>query len=202
MYSLGRAVLQFKRWFITYLFDRFSSEDINRFGQHTIGSYRAGGRAAQSVLKKVLDRGSFSRQEVFDAYNDLTEAEQEEFKTLLRGAGLSMITLLLASMFMSDDDDDSKKVGKFLYSIYGDMTVVTDFDRHINYTITPVAWNTQQNTIRFIKDVVNAETSKSDTKYLQKGDYRAKSSLLKIIPFKYPISELVEYENKMETERN
>ena len=202
MYSLGRAVLQFKRWFITYLFDRFGAEDINRFGQHTIGSYRAGGRAAQSMLKMVLDRGTFSRQEVFDAYNDLTEAEQEEFKTLLRGAGISMITLLLASMYMSEDDDDNKKIGKFLYSLYGDMTVVTDLDRHINYTITPVAWNTQQNTVRFIKDVVSGEKAKSETKYLQKGDYRAKSSLLKIIPFKYPISQLVEYENRIETETN
>ena len=82
------------------------------------------------------------------------------------------------------------------------MTVVTDLDWHINYTITPVAWNTQQNTVRFIKDVVSGEKAKSETKYLQKGDYRAKSSLLKIIPFKYPISQLVEYENRIETETN
>ena len=113
-----------------------------------------------------------------------------------------MITLLLATSLMKDDDDDNKAIGKFLYGAYGDMTVVTDYKRHINYTLTPAAWSTQQNTVRFIKDVVSAERATKESRYLQKGDYRAKSSLLKIIPFKYPISQLVEYENRMETETN
>ena len=202
LYSLGRAVLQFKRWFVTYLFDRFSAEEINRFGQHTIGSYTAGSVAAKKVFNMIIDRGKFGRQEVLDSYNDLSEVEKEELKVLLRGAGISMITLLLATSFMKDDDDDNKAIGKFLYGAYGDMTVVTDYKRHINYTLTPAAWSTQQNTVRFIKDVVSAERATKESRYLQKGDYRAKSSLLKIIPFKYPISQLVEYENRMETETN
>ena len=40
MYSYGRALLQFKKWFITLFQDRFKAEDIDRFGNVNIGSYR------------------------------------------------------------------------------------------------------------------------------------------------------------------
>ena len=202
MYSLGVAATQFKRWFITYVFDRFQQEDINRFGQHTIGSYRAGGRAAYKVYKMFINNGKFTKEELKKAYDSLSDAEQKEVAVLLRGAGISMITMLLASMFLQDDDEESQRVGKFLYGAMKDMTVVTDLDRHLNYTLTPASWSTQQNTVRFIGDVVSGEQAKRKSRYLQSGDYKAKSSLLKITPFKYPVSKLVEYENTMQTETN
>ena len=105
-------------------------------------------------------------------------------------------------MFLQDDDEESQRVGKFLYGAMKDMTVVTDLDRHLNYTLTPASWSTQQNTVRFIGDVVSGEQAKRKSRYLQSGDYKAKSSLLKITPFKYPVSKLVEYENTMQTETN
>ncbi len=202
MYSLGVAATQFKRWFITYVFDRFQEEDINRFGQHTIGSYRAGGRAAYKVYKMFINNGKFTKEELKKAYDSLSDAEQQEVAVLLRGAGISMITMLLASMFLQDDDEDSQMIGKFLYNAHGDMMVVTDLDRHLNYTLTPASWSTQQNTVRFLSDVVSGEKAKRRSRYLDTGDYKAKSSLLKITPFKYPVSQLVEYENRMETETN
>jgi hypothetical protein len=202
MYSLGVAATQFKRWFITYVFDRFQEEDINRFGQHTIGSYRAGGKAAYKVYQMFINNGKFTKEELKKAYDNLSEAEKQEVAVLLRGAGISMITMLLASMFLQDDDEDSQMIGKFLYNAHGDMMVVTDLDRHLNYTLTPASWSTQQNTVRFISDVVSGEKAKRRSRYLDTGDYKAKSSLLKITPFKYPVSQLVEYENRMETETN
>ena len=202
MYSLGVAATQFKRWFITYVFDRFQEEDINRFGQHTIGSYRAGGKAAYKVYQMFINNGKFTKEELKKAYDSLSDAEQQEVAVLLRGAGISMITMLLASMFLQDDDEDSQMIGKFLYNAHGDMMVVTDLDRHLNYTLTPASWSTQQNTVRFISDVVSGEKAKRRSRYLDTGDYKAKSSLLKITPFKYPVSQLVEYENRMETETN
>ena len=202
MYSLGVAATQFKRWFITYVFDRFQEEDVNRFGQHTIGSYRAGGRAAYKVYQMFINNGKFTKEELKKAYDSLSDAEQQEVAVLLRGAGISMITMLLASMFLQDDDEDSQMIGKFLYNAHGDMMVVTDLDRHLDYTLTPASWSTQQNTVRFIKDVVSGEKAKRRSRYLDTGDYKAKSSLLKITPFKYPVSQLVEYENTMETETN
>jgi hypothetical protein len=202
MYSLGVAATQFKRWFITYVFDRFQAEDVNRFGQHTIGSYRAGGRAAYKVYKMLINNGKFTKEELKKAYNSLSEAEQQEVKVLLRGAGISMITMLLASMFLQDDDEDNQMIGKFLYGAHSDMMVVTDLDRHLDYTLIPASWSTQQNTARFISDLASGEKAKRKGRYLQAGEYRAKSSLLKITPFKYPTSKLFEYENTMQTETN
>ena len=50
MYSWGRAMLQFTRWFPTLVNERFGPETINRFGEAEIGSYTAAAQIGRDLI--------------------------------------------------------------------------------------------------------------------------------------------------------
>jgi len=174
MYSLGIAAQQFKRWFITLAYNRLKQEDINRFGEYEIGSYRAGydfvnrmftGEAKLSDMKKEFD--------------SLPEHRQDAIRSLLRGIGLTAILLLIGAQ-----SDDEEIYSKSIQKLSNDALIFTDVNRFVNYTIPPASISTGRNALQFSKELVTFERYQRDSKFGDRGELKARGTARKILPFK------------------
>ena len=76
MYSYGRALLQFKKWFITTLRDRFKAEDIDRFGNVNIGSYRSSSEFVVNLFRKYF-AGEMTKKNIIDIFNESSKVRQQ-----------------------------------------------------------------------------------------------------------------------------
>ena len=85
-YSMGRAMMQFSRFVPTMIADRFKSEDVDKYGEKTIGSLNA----VSIPIRQVIS-GDMSAKEAISWYSKQDKVIQERFKAGLRGMG--MITL-------------------------------------------------------------------------------------------------------------
>jgi len=182
MYSLGVAAQQFKRWFITLAYNRLKQEDINRFGEKEIGSYRAG----YDFVKKMFD-GEVDMMKLKQEFEALPEFRQDAIHALLRGFGLTAMLLLLGSL--SDDDDiysDS------LRKLSNDALIFTDTKRFVNYTIPPASISTGRNALQFSKELITLERYQRDSKFGARSDLKAKGTARKILPFKAITEPLLE----------
>tara|TARA_R100001230_G_C5506906_1_gene48873 strand:- start:1 stop:552 length:552 start_codon:yes stop_codon:yes gene_type:complete len=182
MYSLGLAGQQFKRWFITLAYNRLKQEDINRFGEKEIGSYRAG----YDFVKKMFD-GEVSLSKLKEEFEALPEFRQDAIRALLRGFGLTAMLLLLGGL--SDDDEIySDSIRK----LSNDALIFTDTKRFVNYTIPPASISTGRNALQFGKELVTLERYQRDGKFGDRDDLKARGTLRKILPFKAITEPLLE----------
>ena len=132
MYSWGRMMMQFSRWIPTNLYDKFAQEDINRFGDYYIGSYR---EVFKHIQKLVDGRWSVAN---FTSYRkNLPDAERRRLDAGLMGFGLSSL-IIGANTFI-----DSKDMGK----IVGDEHIFADLER-MKQKLTPPAISMAQNFLR------------------------------------------------------
>ena len=182
MYSYGRAVLQFKKWFITILGDRFKAEDIDRFGEVNIGSYRAAGTFGNDIVRRYM-KGDISAKELVEIFNNTSERRQNEIKSVLRGLGLAVTLISLIAMLEDDDDPDEMTI-KYLKRLQHDIFAPTDIDRMIKYRILPSTLNTVQNVNQMIGEVARGDKMKRRSNYGEKGSAKAMNTLrTKILPF-------------------
>ena len=182
MYSLGVAAQQFKRWFITLAYNRLKQEDINRFGEKEIGSYRAAYNFVNDMFK-----GEKSLLNMKEEFNNLEEFEQNAIKAFLRGVGLTALLLMLGGL--SDDDEVySKSVQK----LSNDALIFTDTKRFVNYTLPPASISTGRNALQFSKELVTFERYQRDSKFGDRGDLKARGTARKILPFKAVTEPLLE----------
>lgn len=122
MYSWGRAMMQFSRWIPTSFYDKFAQEDINRYGQYYVGSYR---KVYKTVQKAVDGSWSYSN---FKAYRDSLEApERRRLDAGLAGFGLSALLLGANSAFNINAFD----------KLVSDENMFADFDKLQNRLIPP-----------------------------------------------------------------
>lgn len=123
MYSWGKMMMQFSRWIPTNFYDKFAQEDINRYGEYYIGSYR---KVYNTVQQAVDGRWSYKD---FSAYrNSLPVAERRRLDAGLMGFGLS--TVLIAGNSVLGIDAIDKAVA--------DENVFADPLR-LKYKLTPPA---------------------------------------------------------------
>jgi hypothetical protein len=182
MYSYGRALLQFKKWFITLVADRYSPEDINRFGEVNIGSYRAGSSFAMSIFRKFF-RGELTMEQVVKEYQSLSKSKKQEMENVVRGLGLTFLLLSLIAV-LDDDDDRNKPTVKYLKRLQNDVFSTVDVDRFLKYRIKPTSINTVQNTIQMIGEAARGEKIKRSGPYGERGTSKAiKKIKYDITPF-------------------
>ena len=176
MYSYGRALLQFKKWFVTLLKDRFSAEDIDRFGKVNIGSYRATGEFVRDLFRSYI-AGNTSKKELKAIWDNSNEARKAEIAAHLRGMGIG-ITLLSLIAIMEDDEDSDPNMIRTLKKFSNDVFVTTDYDRFFNYTLVPASYSTIKNATEMIGQSVRGDKIKRSGPYGEKGDSKAAKTLL------------------------
>ena len=184
MYSLGIAVQQYKRWFITLAYNRLKQEDINRFGEQEVGTYRA----AYDFVKGMFE-GKRPLSEFMKEFNALPEFKQRAIKVYLNGVGMTATLLLLGTAL---DDDEDEFLSKRIDKLSGDALIFTDTKRFVNYTIPPASLSTAKNTMQFVKEVATRERYKRDSKFGDAGDLKARGTARKILPFQTITQSLLE----------
>jgi hypothetical protein len=184
MYSLGIAVQQYKRWFITLAYNRLKQEDINRFGEQEVGTYRA----AYDFVKGMFE-GKRPLSEFMEEFNALPEFKQRAIKVYLNGVGMTATLLLLGTAL---DDDEDEFLSKRIDKLSGDALIFTDTKRFVNYTIPPASLSTAKNTMQFVKEVATRERYKRDSKFGDAGDLKARGTARKILPFQTITQPLLE----------
>jgi len=182
MYSYGRALLQFKKWFVTLIQDRFKAEDIDRFGEVNVGSYRAAGEFTVNLFKQFF-KGELTMESIVNAYNNSSEKRQKEMKAYINGLGIG-VTLLSLIAIMEDDDDTDQGTLRALKKLSNDVFVTTDLKRFVNYTMVPASLSTMKNTMRMMEESVRGDKIKRTGPYGEAGTSKAlKTAKYDISPY-------------------
>jgi len=182
MYSYGRALLQFKKWFITLWQDRFKAEDIDRFGNVNIGSYRASSEFITDLFRNYF-AGNITKKEIIDIYNKSSEERKKGMRAHIAGLGIG-VTLLSLIAIMEDDDESDTKTIRTLKKFSHDVFVTTDLRRFVNYTLVPASTSTLQNAAKFIGQASSGDKVQRTSAYAEKGSSLAKKTLLtEIAPY-------------------
>ena len=184
MYSYGKALLQFKKWFITLIQDRIKAEDINRFGEVNVGSYRASGEFVVGIFKKYF-AGEMTKKNIMDIFNESSEQRKKEIINHIRGIGIG-VTLLSLIAIMEDDDDPDQDTIRTLKKFSHDVFVTTDMNRFANYTLVPSSFSTLKNSTRVIGEAVRGDKVQRSGSYGESGTSEAMKTL------KYDIAPLSE----------
>ena len=182
MYSYGRALLQFKKWFVTLIQDRFKAEDIDRFGEVNVGSYRAAGEFTVNLFRQFF-KGEITMESIVNVYNNSSEKRQKEMKAYINGLGIG-VTLLSLIAIMEDDDDTDQGTLRALKKLSNDVFVTTDLKRFVNYTMVPASLSTMKNTMRMMEESVRGDKIKRTGPYGEAGTSKAaKTALYDIAPY-------------------
>jgi len=174
VYSLGVAAQQFKRWFITLAYNRLKQEDINRFGEYEIGSYRAG----YDFVMRMMN-GTSKLSEMRAEFEALPQHRKDAINALLRGFGMTAM-LLLMGMAADDDDFYADRIQK----LSNDALIFTDVNRFVNYTLPPASINTGKNVLQFSKELATLQRYERSGEFGKQGDLKAFSTARKITPAK------------------
>ena len=182
MYSYGRALLQFKKWFITLFQDRFRAEDIDRFGDVNIGSYRASSEYITDLFRKYF-AGGITKKEIIDIYNNSSDQRKREMRNHAAGIGIGVTLLSLIAM-MEDDDEPDTQTLRTLKKLSHDVFVTTDLRRFVNYTAVPSSYSTMKNANRMIYEAVRGDKVRRTGPYGEAGSSQAiKTMRYEVSPF-------------------
>ena len=182
MYSYGRALLQFKKWFVTLFKDRFRAEDIDRFGNVNIGSYRASSEFVVDLFRRYF-AGGITKQEIIDIYNKSSDQRKSEMRAHATGIGLGVTVLSLIAIMEDDDEPDNGTI-RTLKKFSNDIFVTTDTRRFVNYTIVPAAYGTAKNVTRMVGEAVSGEETQRKSELADRGSSKALKTLnYEILPY-------------------
>ena len=184
MYSYGRALLQFKKWFITLINDRFKAEDIDRFGEVNIGSYRASSEFVTDLFRKYF-AGELTKDKIKEIYNNSSEKRKQEMRNHVSGIGIGVTLLSLIAMMEDDDEPDTFAIRR-LKKLSHDVFITTDIRRFVNYTAVPSSYGTMKNAAKAIQESVSEDRVKRTGPYAKRGESQAGKT------FKYEISPFAE----------
>ena len=192
MYSYGRALLQFKKWFVTLFQDRFKAEDIDRFGNVNIGSYRASSEFVTDLFRRYF-AGDITKKEIIEMFNNASEARKTEMRAHATGIGIGVTLLSLIAMMDDDDEADSNTL-KNLKKLSHDIFVTTDARRFVNYTIMPASYGTSKNAVKAIGEAVSGEKTERKSEYAKKGESQAFKTLMnEVAPFAETRKQLINF---------
>ena len=88
-YSLLTNILQFKRWFPTFISDRWGGEKIDRFNRGQIGA----SRATFSFIRDIVKDGEVDVRKWRGRFENLPKGRQEAIARAYRGT-LGMVVVL------------------------------------------------------------------------------------------------------------
>ena len=160
--------------------ERFGKEDINRFGEKEVGSWRQFGNFGYNVVRRLAS-GQISLKTFKEEYNKMSKEQQSAVNVAFRGFGL---LLILAGIGLATDDDESatgKKTNKIAKRTLTDATI---FFRPSGYqfTMTPASFNIVQGSINTVDAFVTGRITQSSSRFREKGEYFWKGEARKLVP--------------------
>ena len=175
MYSYGRAILQFKKWFVTLLYDRLAPETMDRHGNVTVGSYRAAGAYVQEVFDKFI-KGELKTKDLLGIYRDSSDQRRQEIKNYINGVGLGVAVLSLIAILEDDDDDSNRVLLKNLKKLSSDIFVAVDPKRFVDYTAVPAVFGTMKNVSKMAGEAARGDKIKRTGPKGERGESKAMST--------------------------
>ena len=180
LYSLGNMVMQFKRWFPTFLADRFKKEDVNDLGDMTIGSITA----ARKFIDKMNKEGKLSKPKEFK--KELAKFEphvRDGVMRVLYGTnGIMVASLLFAiSKAGQDDDEPQDETSKFFEKLLGDMLLLGNVPKLTYMTNIPASDTVENLALALYHTAMQTEYQRK-AKYGDKGDAKAVAHFARLIP--------------------
>ena len=172
MYSWGRSLMQFKKWFVTLIADRFQKENINRFGEVEVGSYRAAGAYVNELFRK-FNKGELSLESIVKEYRDSSPKRQEEMRNYLRGVSLGLTLMALIAMSEGDDDEQYGTTVKYMKKLQADIFATTDVRRFLQYRVPPSSISTFNNTVDGFAQALRGDEIKRTGPYGKAGGSQA-----------------------------
>jgi len=183
LYALSNMTMQFKRWFPTFIRDRFGKEDIDDLGTMRMGSFPA----AADFLAKMKEEGKMWNIVAFkkelEAYGEEHgEHKKEAVMRLWRGThGIVIVAMLLGMAGMASDDEEEDPAAKFMEKLLGDMLLVVNIPK-LTYMTNIPAVNTFKNLGQAVYKVGVGSEYKRKSKYGDKGDKNFVSNLAQLLP--------------------
>ena len=180
-YALGSMAMQFKRWFPTFIADRFKKEHIDDLGTMRIGTMTAAADFIKRMRDEKIATGS---KEWFSEYNKLEKHRKDAIVKLIRGTkGIALISLLLALVkgFGDDDDENTKAGATFLEKLLGDVLLIANVPR-LTYMANIPALKTFENLSLATYNLAVQSEYQRKSKYGRKGDLRYQSYLAQLMP--------------------
>ena len=180
MYALSNMTMQFKRWFPTFLRDRFGKEDIDDIGTMRMGAYTA---AADFMSILRADGKMWNITEWNKELKKLPKHKQDAVMRYWRGThGVTMVAMLLgmSAMYMDDDEKDSEAV-KLMEKLLGDMLLVVNAPK-LTYMANLPALNTFKNLNLAVFHAAKGTEYSRRSKYGDKGDKKFVSNLAQLLP--------------------
>ena len=180
-FVLGNMAMQFKRWFPTFIADRFKSEYVNDLGSMNIGTIRA----AAEFYQEQFSQGNYPFSEGWkESYDKLPKFRQEAIIKFWRGTyGAATIALLLGLLkgFTDDDDEKDNEAITFVEKLLGDVLLLGNVPR-LTFMAQIPAVKTFENLSLATYNLAIGSEYKRKGKYGKKGDKRYKSYLAQLMP--------------------
>ena len=179
LYALSNMTMQFKRWFPTFLKDRFGQEDIDDLGKMRMGSFPG----AADFLSKMRDEGKMWDITQWNTeLKKLPKHKQDAVMRLWRGThGIAIVAMLLAMASKASDDEEQDPASKFMEKLLGDMLLVVNIPK-LTYMANIPAVNTFKNMGQAVYHAAVGSEYKRKSKYGDKGDKSFVSNLAQLLP--------------------
>lgn len=179
LYSIGNMVMQFKRWFPTFLADRLKREDINDLGDMKIGSLIA----SKDFLIRMKNEGKISDpKKLKEELNKLPEHRRDAVLRAWRGTqGTMLAALLYALVLHGTDDDEWDDTEKLLEKLLGDTMLMVNVPKLVYMTNIP-AMDTAENLGLALYHAAKGTEYQRKAKYGDKGDLKAMAHFARLMP--------------------
>ena len=180
LYSVGNMVMQFKRWFPTFLADRFKKEDVDDLGNMRVGSLVA----ANEFINKMYKEGKVWNGQIFSEIKKIPEDHKRDavYRVWHGTKGMMVIGLLYGiSLYNQDDDEPQDETNKLLEKLLGDMLLVGNVPKLTYMTNIPAADTVQNLSLAIYHSIMRTEYERK-AKYGDKGDLKATAHFARLLP--------------------
>ena len=176
-YYISDSLLQFKRWFPTFVMDRVANEGVNRFGKRTVGSLNITG----TFLKDVFHDGELG--DLRKRFGDLKQFEKDAFNKAIRRSGVMAVLLLgiIAFSGFGEDDDDESGILAEMWSLFGDMMLLVNVQKLTHMASAPML-QTFENIASGFAKLFTGATYQRKTLRAEAGDPKFKGDFLRAVP--------------------
>ena len=181
LFSLGTMAMQFKRWFPTFLADRFKSEDVDDLGNLRMGSIIGARKFIQRMHKEgKLWKFSEFKKELDENFKP---HEREAVMRVFYGTNGIMVASLLYAIAIagSDDNEPEDETAKLFEKLLGDMLLLGNVPR-LTYMTNIPATDTIENLALALYHTAKQTEYQRKAKYGDKGDLKSVAHFARLLP--------------------
>ena len=175
-YYIADSLLQFKRWFPTFVMDRIGREKMDRFGKKKVGSLTASG----AFLYDMLSDGKLG--DIREEFANLEQYKKDAiWKAINRGFVLLLIGAVIVFAGGFDDDEEESGVVSGLQDLMMDMMLLVNVKKLSHMASAPMLQTAENISMGFYNLFTGAKYQRK-TKRFDAGEPKFKGDFLKTMP--------------------